>query len=165
MGVLKSKRSLSDLEFYHTARKMRRELTELLLRDFGIHSRKHFNVENEEGYYDELLEEFAQNMRQLLRNMMLNITAANTIYPVSQDELTLRRRYQTGALINCEQLHQEILYCQDVLPVKASVFVPYVEQIELEIKLLKGWRKSNNKLAEQIANKLKKEEEAKLSSK
>jgi hypothetical protein len=148
---------------------MRKELTVLLLRDFGIHSRKHCNVENhqavEEGYYDELQEEFSKTIRQLLRNMILNITAANTIYPVSQDELTLRRRYQTGAIINCEQLHQEVLYCQDVLPVKASMFVPYIEQVELEIKLLKGWRKSNNKLAEQIAAKLKKEEEAKLKSK
>jgi hypothetical protein len=37
--VLKKKRGLSKLEFYHNARKMRKELTMLVLRDFGIHSR------------------------------------------------------------------------------------------------------------------------------
>jgi hypothetical protein len=158
MSVLKNKRGLSKLEFYHNARKMRRELTELVLRDFGIHSRgKNFKAgygpEPPEGYYDELLEEFSRGVRSLLRNLLLNITAANTIFPLSYDELALRRRYQTGAIVNCEQLLQEMLYCKDVLPVKASIFDPYIEQIEFEIKLLKGWRKANNKIAEQIATK------------
>jgi hypothetical protein len=34
------------------------------------------------------------------------------------------------------------------MPVKASKFMPYIEQIEFEIKLLKGWRKANNKIEE-----------------
>ena len=159
MSVLKNRRGLSKLEFYHNARKMRKEITDLLLRDFGIHSRgKHLTTEGKEpplpeGYYNELVEEFSKTMRVLLRNLMLNITAANTIYPVSPDELMLRRRYQTGAIINCEQLIQEIQYCGDVLPVKASTFVQYIEKIEFEVKLLKGWRKANNKLEEQIAAK------------
>jgi hypothetical protein len=156
MGVLKSKRGLSKLEFYHSARKMRKELTELLLRDFGIHSRSaRFKGEAEppEGYYDEVIAEFSQNIRRLLRNMMWNITAGNTIYPVNDAELQLRRQYQTAAIINCEQLLQEFLYCEDILPVKASKFMPYVEQIQFEIKLLKGWKKSSNKLEEQITKK------------
>jgi hypothetical protein len=158
MSVIKSKRGLSRLEFYHNARKMRKELTILTLRDFGIHSRgkafkEQTGSQQPEGYYDELLEEFSKNIRTLLRNLMLNITAGNTIYPLSDDELVLRRRYQSGAIINCEQLLQEILYCEDVLPVKVSKFVPYIEQIEFEIKLLKGWRKANSKIGEQIAAK------------
>jgi hypothetical protein len=155
VSVLKNKRGLSKLEFYHNARTMRREITELLLRDFGIHSRGKLECKPPlpEGYYDELVEEFSKNMRVLLRNLMLNITAANTIYPVSQDELMLRRRYQTGAIINCEQLLQEIQYCGDVLPVKASTFMQYIEKIEFEVKLLKGWRKANNKIEEQLAAK------------
>jgi hypothetical protein len=63
----------------------------------------------------------------------------------------IRRRYQTGAIVNCEQLLQELLYCEDVIPVKASKFAPYIEQIEFEIKLLKGWRKANNKIDDLIA--------------
>jgi hypothetical protein len=39
MSVLKNKRGLSRLEFYHNARRMRKEITMLTLRDFGIHSR------------------------------------------------------------------------------------------------------------------------------
>jgi hypothetical protein len=37
--VLKNRRGLSKLEFYHNARKMRKELTLFVLMDFGIHSR------------------------------------------------------------------------------------------------------------------------------
>jgi hypothetical protein len=76
--------------------------------------------------------------------MIMNITAGNTIYPTNQDELNLRRRYQNGAIVNCEQLLQEFQYCADVLPIKLEKFLPYVDKIELEIRLLKGWRKSNN---------------------
>jgi hypothetical protein len=158
MAVLKNKRGLSKLEFYHNARKMRREITALVLRDFGIHSRGAGFIADgpgqpPEGYYDELLQEFSKNIRMLLRNLMLNITAANTIYPVNDAELQIRRNYQTGAIVNCEQLLQEMLYCEDALPVKASKFMPYIEQIEFEIKLLKGWRKANKKIQEQIAGK------------
>jgi hypothetical protein len=154
--VLKKKRGLSKLEFYHNARKMRKELTMLVLRDFGIHSRgakfkADTGSQQPEGFYDELLEDFSRNIRHLLRNLLMNITAANTIYPVNELEMQTRRQYQTAAIVNCEQLLQEILYCEDVLPVKVSKFVPYIEQIEFEISLLKGWRKANNKIEDLIA--------------
>jgi hypothetical protein len=80
--------------------------------------------------------------------MMRNITAGNTIYPASEAEIQERRRYQTAAIINCEQLLRELLYCEDVMPVKASKFIPYIEQIEIEINLLKGWCKANKKIEE-----------------
>lgn len=36
MSVIKNKRSLSDLEFFHNAIKLRTTMTDLLLRDFGV---------------------------------------------------------------------------------------------------------------------------------
>ena len=36
MSVLKNKRALSELEFFHNATELRREITLLLLRDFGV---------------------------------------------------------------------------------------------------------------------------------
>jgi hypothetical protein len=81
---------------------------------------------------------------------MMNITAANTIYPVNDLEVQTRRQYQTAAIITCEQLLQEILYCEDVLPIKVSKFVPYIERIEFEISLLKGWRKANIQIEDLI---------------
>ena len=135
----------------------------LVLRDFGIHSRgskfkEDTGSQQPEGFYDELIAEFSKNVRLLMRNMMWNITAGNTIYPVNDAELQERRIYQDRAIIACEQLHQEILYCEDVIPVKASTFMPYIEQIEFEIKLLKGWRKANSKIIDLIAERNQKKE-------
>jgi hypothetical protein len=142
---------------------MRKEITALTLRDFGIHARgagfKGDTAQQPpEGYYDELLKEFSENIRMILRNLMLNITAANTVFPQNDGELQMRRNWQTGAIINCEQLLQEMLYCEDVLPVKASKFMPYIEQIEYEIKLLKGWRRANGRITEALAGKERKKE-------
>ena len=163
MAVLKNRRGLSKLEFYHNARRLRKEITLLTLRDFGIHSRgKQFKEETgsqqPEGYYDELIGEFSGNIRKLLRNTMLNITGGNTIYPTNAEEIQIRRNYQNAAIINCEQLLQEILYCEDVMPVKISKFLPYIERIEFEIQLLKGWRKSNSKIETLIAERKAKKE-------
>jgi hypothetical protein len=153
MSVLKNKRGLSKLEFYHNARKLRRDITALLLRDFGVRDkiRKIKTPEGEEvavieGYPDWLIEKFRESIIGILRDLMMNITAGNTIYPTNEAELLARRQYQTSAIVNCEQLLQEMHYCEDVLPVHISKFVPYVEAIEFEINSLKGWRKSNSKI-------------------
>jgi hypothetical protein len=153
VSVLKNKRGLSKLEFYHNARKLRREITNLLLRDFGVRDTVR-KIKNESGervsvieeYPFWLVEEFRRSIIQILRNLLMNITAGNTIYPINQAELDLRRHYQTQAIINCEQLLQEMHYCEDVLPVAVDKFIPFVEAIEFEIKLLKGWRKANSKI-------------------
>jgi hypothetical protein len=157
MSVLKNKRGLSRLEFYHNARKLREDITNMLLRDFGVRDkvRKMKTPENVEvtiieEYPDWLIVYLRQSMISILRNLMLNITAGNTIFPTTMDELTARRRYQSGAIVNCEQLLQEMIYCSDVLPIKMEKITPYVNSIEFEIKLLKGWRKSSNELAKKI---------------
>ncbi|GHV91994.1 hypothetical protein AGMMS50268_24970 [Spirochaetia bacterium] len=157
MSVLKNKRSLSKLEFYHNARKLREDITNILLRDFGIknkihqtHTQENAEITVQESYPEWLVVYFRESIMGILKSMMLNITAGNTIYPTTMDELALRRRYQTGAIMNCEQLLQEMIYCADVLPVKMEKLLPYVNSIEFELKLLKGWRKSSNDLAKKI---------------
>jgi hypothetical protein len=159
VSVLKNKRGLSKLEFYHNARKLRKDITELLLRDFGVKDKiRKIKTEDKtevtviEGYPDWLIEEFRKNIMIILRNLMMNITAGNTIYPTTVSEMETRRRYQTAAIINCEQLLQEMHYCEDILPVHVTKFLPYVDAIEFEIKLLKGWRKANNKINKKMEN-------------
>jgi hypothetical protein len=157
MSVLKNKRSLSKLEFYLNARTLREEVTNFLLRDFGVRDkiRKFKNEDNVEvtvieEYPEWLITFFRQSIINILRSLMMNITAANTIYPVTMEELAERRKCQTAAIYNCEHLLQEMTYCADVLPVELSKFLPYVDKIAFEIKLLKGWRKSGNELARKI---------------
>jgi hypothetical protein len=176
MSVLKNKRGLSKLEFYHNARNLRKNLTSLLLRDFGVYVKvnghEHTKQDDEEqgeiaGGTDPewLLINFRESIMRILRNLIINITAGNTIYPtdmkgvpaeyskrVLSDDLADRRRYQTAAIVNCEQLIQELQYCTDVLPIKMEKLLPYIESVEFEIRLLKGWRKSTNEMAKKLGN-------------
>ena len=153
MSVLKNKRGLSKLEFYHNARKLRRDITNLLLRDFGVRDKAR-KVKTADGkpvtiieeYPDWLIEKFRDSIMRILRDLIMNITAGNTVFPTNDAELQARRNYQTAAIVNCEQLLQEMHYCEDILPVHVSRFLPYVDMIEAEINLLRGWRKSNNKV-------------------
>jgi hypothetical protein len=159
MSVLKNKRSLSELEFYSNARKLRKEITFLLLRDFGIRDKvrkvKTENNENAtiiEGYPNWIILNMQNTIINLLNKMMINITNANTIYPANNYELEKRRWFQTYAISNCENLIQQLEYCLDILPMKLPMLVQFVNRIQYEIKLLKGWRKSNNKLIKNISD-------------
>ncbi|GHU22170.1 hypothetical protein FACS1894172_20830 [Spirochaetia bacterium] len=153
MSVPKGRRGLSDFEFYHTARQLREDMTNLLLRDFGVKDsvRKTYEVDGKqvtvvEEYPHWIIEGFRASIIRLLRELILNITAGNSIYPTTPEELSERRRFQTASIINCEQLQQELIYCADILPLKISTVAPFAGRIETEVKLLKGWRKSNKKL-------------------
>ena len=172
MSVIKNKRSLSELEFFHNAIKLRKEMTSLLLRDFGVKARnkdtqvlpKLYKMEKEDGkaflelcekykivsmletYPEWLIREFRESILLNLRELMKNITCANSIYPVCMAELTERRLYQDRAIGNCETLLQEMAYAMSILPNDANKYMSYVDTIHREIALLKGWRKSDNKL-------------------
>jgi hypothetical protein len=166
LSVLKSKRSLSKLEFYHNARKLRKDITELLLRDFGVRDKvRKIKTEGSmeltiiEEFPNWLIIEFRRNILRILHNLMMNIAAGNTVYPTTPEEVVVRRQYQTAAIVNCEQLLQELMYCSDVLPIGLEKFMPFVDAVEFEIRLLKGWRKSTNKMLDDLEKKSAKESE------
>lgn len=177
MSVPKNKRNLSSLEFYHTAIRLRREVTLLLLRDFGIKDKvrntrmlaqihgiepedeaalksilEKYGMENSivEEFPEWLVDKMRSSIMDILRDLILNITAANSIYPVNEPEFYERRVRQDGAIGNCEQLLQEMQYIISIIPVDAQKYMRYVEMIEKEIALLKGWRKSDNKILSRI---------------
>ena len=179
MSVIKNKRSLSELEFFHNAIKLRKEMTDLLLRDFGVKARKkdpqifpkRYSMSKEDGeiftelcekykitsiietYPEWLIREFRESILLNLRGLMANITAANSIYPVTMTEWEERRIRQDRAIGNCEILLQEMTYALSILPVDVNKYMGYVDIIQREIALLKGWRKSDNKLKARLLKK------------
>jgi len=124
MSVPVGKRRISELEFFANAVQMRREITMCLLRNFGAKDR----------------------IRDLLlRSLILQITAANSIYPNSLREAEERRSIQNRAICTCECLLQELGYIATILPVDANKIERFVDMADREVALLKGWRKSDNK--------------------
>ena len=145
------------MEFYRNARQLREDMTNFLLRDFGVRDkvRKFKGDDNKdvtiiEEYPEWLITFFRESIMSLFRDLMMNITDANTNYPTTMEELADRRKSQTKAITNCQQLLCELTHCADVLPVELSKFLPYIDKIAFEIRLLKGWKKSSNELARKI---------------
>ena len=177
MSVVKSKRNLSSMEFFHNALVLRKSITELLLRDFGIKQFKrnirfvgtveHFSHEDKilvEEIFDKydmdrcftddypmwLIERERVYFLDILRNLIKNLVKANSIYPVNMQEYYERRRLQNDSIGDLENLLQEMQYILSVFPVDAEKYMVYVEMIEREIALVKGWRKSDNKIASRL---------------
>ena len=133
-NVLRRKRSVSELEFYHNAEELRVELTRFVMSEKNVPKKYRFV--------------FAQPVVNMLRLMMNNIIAANTVYPTNEHELEMRRDYQTKAIINCEQLIQELQYMMAILPIGADQMKSIAERMITETRLLKAWRKSNKVMME-----------------
>lgn len=169
MSVLKSKRKESQFEVFHHLTKMRKEVTDLLLRDFGYdleradkRIEKMFGKSYEEltpeekVRYDKLKEKnrafdewFVSDERQTVVDCLRTITeevyVANSIYPTYMEELIERRLHQDKAIGQCYRLTQELQYAIETLPVDVNKYLRFATMIQTEINLLKGWRKSDNK--------------------
>ncbi len=176
MSVLKSKRKASQFEVYHHFGKLRKEVTTLLLRDFG------FDLDKSEKFlskafggksYEELTPEekdrynkrkvklkafcdwFIPDERQVVMDCLREITAciygANSIYPTCREELVERRLLQDKAIGQCYRLTQELQFVIETLPVDVDKYTRFAEMIQTEINLIKGWRKSDNKFKRAIS--------------
>lgn len=136
MSVLKNQRSQSQLEFYHTATLIRNELTRFVMNDKVVPKRWR--------------PVFTFPMIEKLIGLIDYITAANTIYPQNLHEVEMRRDYQTKSIITVEQILQLLQYMISTLEVDPNKFKPAVELLMKEAALLRGWRKSDNKLKEKL---------------
>lgn len=170
MSVVKGKRKESQFEVFHHFYQMRKDITDLLLRDFGYNSTKAeqrlerlFGNKSYEGLTDtekvnydrkklknEAFEEwFILDRRSCvmdcIRNIQEYIFVANSIYPEYPEELVERRILQDKAIGQCYRLIQELQYTIETLPVDINKYLRFSDSIEKEINLLKGWRKSDNR--------------------
>ena len=177
MSVLKNKRKQSQFEVFHHLNKLRRDITDLLLRDFGYSFEKaearllkQFGgrtleqlSETERERYEKTklrLEAFDDwfiyDQRQVIVNCLRDITKevyiANNIYPTVMEELVQRRLHQEEAIGHCYRLVQELQYAIETLPVNVNIFLQFGEAIQTEINLIKGWRKADNKFKRAISD-------------
>lgn len=171
MSVLKKNRKPSQFEVFHHLFEMRKEVTDLLLRDFGYTQKKadrriqryfgnrsydEFSPEDK-NRYDDFVEKtkafdewFILDERQVIVDCLRKITeevfVANSIYPTCTEEYTERRLHQDRAIGQCYRLSQELQYVIETLPVDVNKYLRFAEKIQTEINLIKSWRKSDNKL-------------------
>lgn len=169
MSVLKSKRKPSQFEVFHQLTKLRKDITDLLLRDFGfdtvkaekrlekrygkpfeeLDEKQQATYTRQKRRWDAFDEWFIEDERKTIVNCLRAITRevyiANSIYPTVQEELTDRRLHQDRAIGLCYTLTQELQYAIETLPVDVNQYLRFGEMIQTEVNLIKGWRKSDNK--------------------
>lgn len=172
MSVLKAKRKPSQFEVFHHFYKMRKEITDLLLRDFGydleradskalkMFSGKPYEelTPEEKARYDKVkakneafAEWFIHDERQVvvdcLRTIGEEIFVANSIYPTCMEELIERRIRQDRAVGQCYRLTQELQYAIETLPVDVNKYLRFADLIQT------GMRRKMKKLAPKLSEK------------
>jgi len=175
LTVLKNKRKESQFEVIKHFYRLRKDITDLLLRDFGYNQRKsknriemffggrefndltetekmHYVQKNERniGFENWFIGYQRDTIMDCIRNATEYIFTANSIYPSIPDELTERRIFQDKAIGQCYRMLQELQYTIEILPVDIQKYVRFVDSINKEIHLLKGWRKADNKFKKQF---------------
>ena len=90
--------------------------------------------------YRELMRSFKSKVNQCASLITSNVRAANTIYPRTMHEYETRRDYQNAAIVNCEQLINELQRVVEIFDVDLNVYNRYVKAIDREIGLIKRWR-------------------------
>lgn len=157
MAVLKSRQSQSPFKVFDYASEMRRTITNFLLGDFGYSPPlvpNPYESMKQRRHRERMVYWFVKKRRDAVDDCMARliryITIANKIYPTCEAELAERRLYQDKAIGECYVLEQELQYCMEVLPVSAKKYFCCADFIAEEIKLIKAWRKSDNKFKTKI---------------
>ena len=176
LSVLKSKRKASQFEVFNHYTKLRKEVTLLLLNNFGYSedkAEKYLQKQLGGKEYEELsadqkiawqkrkskMEGFVswfipsekETIVDCLREITSCVYGANSIYPQYYEELIERRLLQDKALGQCYRLTQELQYAIEVLPVDIDKYTRFAEMIQAQINLIKGWRKADNKFKRVIS--------------
>lgn len=100
MSVIKNLRSLSKMEFYHTALVLRDMLTKWLMKEYGINRKKAYAS----VYPQWLSEDEKLYFIRMSRDMVKEIVMANSIYPICREEAVERRIHQDRAISLCFSL-------------------------------------------------------------
>lgn len=172
MSVIKNLRSLSKMEFYHTALVMRDMLTKWLMKEFGVkasYKQYELNIkditEEDKLIIDKIYERYGINRNKaykgeypiwfsddeklyligIARDIIKEIVCANSIYPICKEEALERRLHQDRAISLCFDLIVELQCIAETFPTNLNELINLIELVNNEVEYIKGWRKSDNK--------------------
>ena len=124
-SVLYRYRNFSNFEYFNTALRIRKEVTQLVTSAAMPKSYRFV---------------FAVPMAQTARSIVYNLVTANAFYPNTEQNAAKRRHYMTLAGADCEQLLQDLQCCADLGVAKLSRCANIANDVDTEIKLIKGAR-------------------------
>lgn len=181
MSVPKGKRKESRFEAQHHFYRLRADITNLMLLDFGFSEekyRKHMeryrethaktvNVDEVVERYRKKCDSFKKwfidkecdSVLEILRRIGCEFTLGNSIYPSETPakvmEFCERRKHVDEAIAQCYVLKQELQYIISSLPVNINRYERLAVDIDKQIALYKGVRQSDNRLLKKKPDKTK----------
>ncbi len=126
MAVIKSKRSTSEMEFIANARK---------LQIFTI--QKCVSFPKRYTFY------ISQPIANATTRIYEDVRRANSIYPVNQHEVQMRRDCFLRANAELFSLTSQIEVAQEMFGINMDVLAKWLEMVDLEIRLVKAVMKSD----------------------
>lgn len=175
MSVPKGKRNESRFEAQHHYYRLRQDVTNLMLLDFGFSEEKYEKlieryreIHASSDNVDEIVKRYRKKcdsfkewfidkecdaVLDILRKIESEFTAGNSIYPsetpAKYAEFCERRKHMDEAIAQCYVLKQELNYIIRTLPVNLNKFERFAMAIDKQIALYKGVRQSDNRLIKQ----------------
>ena len=171
-SVPKSRREESRFEAQHHFFSLRKEVTALVLNDFGFSEKKyreqmekyraaHINDPNIEGIVERwekknesfkrwFVDEEGRAVIDIMRDIQRHFSLGNSIFPSDTParlmEFLMRRYHMNRAIGLCFSLKQELNYVIRTLPVDINKFERFAVMLDKQIALLKGVRQADNRL-------------------
>jgi len=87
---------------------------------------------------------------KLLRKIVGKVTEANSIFPTTAKEYKSRIKSYNKAISNLYKLTQELQFVIETLPVDINKYISFARDIDHEIELIKGAKKSDKKRFKKI---------------
>ena len=172
MSVPKSKRKESRFEAQHNLYILRKEVTNLVVADFGFSEEKyleqmeryraaHRSAENVdevcarwqekcEGFKVWYVDEEGRAILDLMRSIQTEFGVAHSVFPSRTHakllEFLQRRWHMNRAIGYCYALKQDIQYAIETLSVDIKKFEWFADRIDREIALIRGVRQASNSM-------------------
>lgn len=157
----KSKRPLSDEEFFDRAIILWNKVTDIL--EEGFSDKLKYRVEVDENGVEQYVENenfwriklFRERMENCMSNMVANLTHADVIY-ISDNptkaiyEYNIRRKYMTDAIGDIKTAIQFMQHEMKRNIKYAKRFRALIKDLKAEIESIKNWRQYDNSILNKV---------------
>jgi hypothetical protein len=126
MSVIRSARSVSEVQFLHTARELQIYTVQKCV---GFPKRYTFYV--------------SQPLAAVATRIYEDVKRGNSIYPANQHEVQLRRDYFLQALAELQNLISQVEVAYELFRFDANIMEHWMELVDTEMKLIKALLKSD----------------------
>lgn len=158
MSVIARKRKESRFKVLDNAENLKRAMVRLQQEKYGIKDiyapvRQPYRIKGENRNSQEYMMYLHNRIKvigEMLDGLIFAINRANSLYPTTIHECDMRRDIQNEAIAYCNVVLNQMQTINDIYDIDLNLFVECLDLLEEELRLLKKWRQSDNKLRHKL---------------